>query len=497
MLVLSLSVLAQSCLSPDVSEAKELNENVVIFPDYGGITIPQNIAPLNFRIDSEGERFLVDFIGENHGAFSVFSKTNEIQIPMKKWRNLLRLNVGKTYNIYVYRKLNGVWEKFPPLTNLVSEDLIDSYLTYRLVPPAYDAYTTLNIQQRHLESFWVRDIINNSMTNGSCLNCHITNQGNPDEFVVHFRAVHPGTIIYKDGEFRRLNTRTPELGHPAVYPSWHPSGRFIAFATLMPTLYFNTNLLERSLVYDFNANLALLDLSSNTMITSPKLITPDPVQETYPAWSPDGKYLYFCRSIAPEDFGSIPGSEQYLNLRFNLMRIPFDENTLTFGDIELIVDAESLDKSVSSPKVSPDGRFLIFAMTAHGTNSVWRHDADLYLLDLQTMEWNALDNINSDEAESYHSWSSNSRWIVFGSKRRDGLISLPYFSHIDSDGYASKPFLLPQRNPNFYETFIRSFNVPELVRGRTKVGIRNYADAAKGPLITVDFGWTNDADFAK
>jgi Tol biopolymer transport system component len=361
-----------------------------------------------------------------------------------------------------------------------------------LVPPRYDSYSNLNIYERHLESFRTSVIISNSLTDGSCLNCHTTNRGNPDEFVMHFRATNPGTIIYKDGEFRRLNTRTSEFGHPAVYPAWHPSGRFIAFATLMPSLFFHTDITQRSLVFDFNANIALLDLSTNTMLASPKLLTSDPVQETYPYWSPDGKFLYFCRSIPPEGLESITDIEQLLNLQFNLVRIPFDEHALTFGEIETVVDAVSIDKSVSSPKISPDGRFLIFCMTARGTNAVWRQDSDLYLLDLQTLEWQPLTAVNSSDSESHHSWSSNSRWIVFSSKRRDGLLSLPYFSHIDSDGHASKPFLLPQKNPNFYETIIRSFNVPELVRGRTKTNIYDFQKAVKGPLIDVDFGWTND-----
>lgn len=488
--MLSSVVLFYGC-SPNISKADATDQNAVIFPDYADITVPPNIAPLNFRIDSEGERFWVKFIGENDYTFSLSTNRN-VMIPARKWRQLLKTNIGKSYEIHIYRKSHGKWEKFPVITNSVSTDSVDPYLTYRLVPPRYDGYFSLNIQQRHLESFWVSDLIHNSLTDKSCLNCHITNQGNPNEFVVHFRAENPGTVIYKDGEFRRLNTRTEELGHPAVYPAWHPSGRFIAFATLVPNLFFYTDMTEPSLVYDLNANIALLDLSSNTMLTSPKLRTPDPVQETYPCWSPDGAYLYFCRSYASDGFDTSPGVQKYLDLQFDLMRIPFDENTLTFGEIETVIDAKNMDRSISSPKVSPDGRFLIFAMTHHGTNSVWRRDSDLYLLDLQTLEWQPLDAVNTDDTESYHSWSSNSRWIVLGSKRRDGLISLPYFSHVDTNGTASKPFLLPQRDPNFYETLIRSFNVPELVKGRTTVGIFNYADAAKGDLITVDFEWTKD-----
>jgi hypothetical protein len=466
-------------------------QNVVIYPDYTDITVPPNIAPLNFRIDNEGEHFFVELIGENGYSIAV-STTKNVIIPIKKWRKLLSENIGKSYKIQIYRKQNNNWEKFPSVTNLISIDSIDPYLTYRFIPPSYDGYVDLNIQQRHLESFDCSDIINNSRTDGSCLNCHITNSGNPDEFVVHFRAQNPGTIIYRNGQYLRLNTATQEFGHPGVYPSWHPSGRFIAFATLRPALYFHADFLKRTTVYDVDGNIALLDLETNTMLASPKLKTPDPVQETFPCWSPDGKWLYFCRSQFIEGFNTMPNIEKYLNLQFDLLRIPFNEKTLTFGEIEILVDAKKINKSTSLPRVSPDGRYLMFCMTDLGTNPVWRSDSDLYLLDLQTFEWDSLVTVNSNDSESYHSWSSNSKWFVLSSKRRDGLVSLPYFSHLDSNGNASKPFLLPQKNPDFYETWLKSFNVPELVKGKTTTRISDFEKAVKGPFVNLDFRWMND-----
>jgi hypothetical protein len=490
-LIFCSAILCRSCAPPDVSDASLLEQNVVIFPDYTDIMVPPNIAPLNFRIDSEGDLFLVNFIGETGYSISV-STTKNVIIPIRKWQKLLSENIGKSYQIQIFRKLNSNWQKFPTITNFVSTDSIDPYLTYRFVPPAYDGYSDLNIRQRHLESFDCSDIINNSLTDGSCMNCHITNGGNPDEFVVHFRAVNPGTIIYKNGQFLRLNTATREFSHPGVYPSWHPSGRFIALATLRPTLYFHADFLKRAKVYDVDGNIALLDLETYTLLASPKLKTPDPMQETFPCWSPDGKWLYFCRSRASEGFDTIRNIEKYLNLRFDLLRIPFDEKNIAFGEIEMVVNVQEMDKSTSLPKISPDGRYLMFCITDFGTNPVWRSDSDLYLLDLQTFEWKPLTAVNSNDSESYHSWSSNSKWFVVSSKRRDGLVSLPYFSHLDSNGNASKPFLLPQKNPDFYDTWIKSFNVPELVKGKTTTNISDFEKAVKDTLINVRFGWTKD-----
>jgi hypothetical protein len=385
------------------------------------------------------------------------------------------------------------------ITNQISIDSIDPWLTYRLIPPAYDIWTHINIQQRHLESFSVSDITNNSFSMGTCLNCHTPNQGNPDEFLVHFRAQNSGTIIYKNGEFRRLNTTTLELQNHGVYPSWHPSGRFIAFAVLRPALAYHTRVSERSDVFDdCNADIAILDLETNTMLASPKLKTNDiSMQETYPAWSPDGKWMYFCRSRAVHGFDTIQGIRKYLDLQFDLFRIPFDEKNIAFGDIEMLVDAHKLDKSVSIPKISPDGRWLLFVMTHRGTNPTWRHDADLYLMDLQTMEWWPLTEANSTDTDSYASWSSNSRWIVFTSKRNDGFVGLSHFSHIDENGQASKAFVLPQKDPKFYKSFLKSFNVPEFAKGKVRPSLTDFEEAIKGPIIDVKFGWTNDANFSK
>ena len=101
---------------------------------------------------------------------------------------------------------------------------------------------------------------------------------------------------------------------------------------------------------------------------------------------------------------------------------------------------------------------------------------------MHTGKWKKLD-INSDEVDSFHSWSSNSRWIVFSSKREDGLFTKLYFSYIDSLGTAFKPFLLPQEDPSFYDRYLEIFNVPEFTREKIKVSANDIAEAAKGNTI--------------
>ena len=69
------------------------------------------------------------------------------------------------------------------------------------------------------------------------------------------------------------------------------------------------------------------------------------------------------------------------------------------------------------------------------------------------------------KSDTYHSWSHTGRWFVFASKRDDGLYGKPYFCYFDEHGKAHKPFVLPQKEPTFYDDCLKSFNIPELSRG--------------------------------
>jgi hypothetical protein len=72
-------------------------------------------------------------------------------------------------------------------------------------------------------------------------------------------------------------------------------------------------------------------------------------------------------------------------------------------------------------------------------------------------------DINSDKSESWHSWSSNSRWIVFSSKRDSGVFTRIYIAYVDRNGKAYKPIRLPQKDPTYYESCLWTYSVPELV----------------------------------
>ncbi len=107
-------------------------------------------------------------------------------------------------------------------------------------------------------------------------------------------------------------------------------------------------------------------------------------------------------------------------------------------------------------------------------------------MNLATGDYRKL-GINSEYSESWHSWSSNSRWIAFSSKRQGGSLTRTYLSYVDETGQVHKPFILPQKDPMYYDSLLETFSVPELIKGSIKVNKSLLARAARSePTLAVD-----------
>jgi hypothetical protein len=98
--------------------------------------------------------------------------------------------------------------------------------------------------------------------------------------------------------------------------------------------------------------------------------------------------------------------------------------------------------------------------------------------------------LNSDNTDSYHSWSSNSRWLIFSSKRIDGLTARFFISYIDEKGNSAKPFILPQKDPEFYQRFLKSFNLPEFSTLEVRVIPGKIRKSAEGEALQAK--WVED-----
>ena len=172
-------------------------------------------------------------------------------------------------------------------------------------------------------------------------------------------------------------------------------------------------------------------------------------------------------------------------VRYNVMSVPFDARTRTFGAPRLEVDCRTMGKSGTLPRISPDGRYLLITLGDFGQFHIWHKSSDLWVKDLKTGAFYPLRAANSPEVDSYHTWSSNGRWIVFSSRRLDGNFTRPCIAYFDRNGQAHKAFLLPQEDPEHNWLRMKSYNVPELSRRPVPVSPEElrraiYDDAAAG-----------------
>jgi hypothetical protein len=464
-----------ACNEP-IESYTEVSEQAVIYPNYEGTYIPYNIAPLNFQVRESGSRFRIWFVAEKD-SFEVTTKKN-VDIPLKKWRKLLESNKGKSLTLKLFSKGNGAWKKYKDLCFTIADEPVDPYIAYRLIEPGYEGWKKMGLYQRCIENYEESPILLNTLTDGDCMNCHSFWQRQPDKMLFHVRGKNGGTLLVMNGEVKKINTKASWMEKAGVYPRWHPEGRYVVFSTNHTQQIFhsaNTNKIE---VYDTNSDIVMYDTESNRLFTSKALHSKDSY-ETFPEWSPDGHYLYFCTAPA------LPMPKNYQSLKYDLVRVAFDSQTGKFAnEVDTLVSASITGKSVSIPRISPDGKQLIFCLFDYGTFPIWHRENDLYSLNIETREISNLVEVNSNETDSYHCWSSNGRWLLFSSRRLDGNYTRLFISYFDSKGNGHKPILLPQKMPDYYDVLMKSYNVPEFITGKIKISPYEFAEKAKTEAIT-------------
>ncbi|MFW6100501.1 MAG: TolB family protein [Bacteroidota bacterium] len=475
------AILFGACTTENFEETQKLNRKPAIDPDYGGVTIPPNIAPMNFLIQEEGDFFKVTASSTSSDKeFSVNSSDGIVRFPKDSWKKLLADSKGGKIKIQVSssKKNEDILNQFELIYMEVAAERIDPYLTYRLLYPGYYSWSDMKIMQRSLEDFREKPLIENQILEKNCANCHSFNQNNADEFLIHIRGSKGGTYFGDNGQLIRTALKADNMPGGATYPAWHPGGRYVAFSSNKVKQSFYAHPRKSIEVYDQVSALVVYDRKENEMLYIREQDTTDHMQ-TFPTWSPDGQYLYFCRTRQVEENYTV---QNVKDIHYDLARKPFNPETRSFGKTEIVFDAAEKEKSVSFPRISPDGQHLVFTLHDYGTFPIWHKEADLYLLNLKNGEYRRMD-LNSDETESYHTFSSNGKWLVFSSKRRDGRSARPYFAWLGSSGEEGKPFVLPQEDPSRYNNMVKTFNIPELVKGKINFEPRDFARAAnKEPL---------------
>ena len=482
-------LLLTACSQQLPSEFIKSDQLPKIYPDYVNVTVPVNIAPLTFEMDDRSDEIAVRY---SFGEEEIICQGKKAQPDMDDWKQLAAVAKGKAIQVETYARKDGRWTRFKPFNIFVSPDSIDAYISYRLIHPSYNLYEELTISQRCLENYDESVIYDNMLCTdakgGQCINCHNYQQYNPDRMQFHARQNHGGTAIAYDGKIRKINMGNDSILSAGVYPTWHPELPLIVYSTNKTRQIFHVTDHNKIEVYDTESDLIAYDVVRNEVTN----IENDSTEfEVFPFWAPDGKMLYYCSAhfeyADTVDNKILEAAKNAYAIKYNIYRKSFDPATMEFGPRELVFAADSLGKSATLPRISPDGRYLMFTLGKYGVFHIWHHDADLWIMDLSTGEVRLADELNSRDTESYHSWSSNGRWVVFSSRRNDGTYTRPFIAHIDKDGKGTKPFELPCADPDYHRQFMKSYNIPEFMRGPVTIKPQTFADVFKGEAEPVKY----------
>ena len=429
-----------------------------IYPDYSDVTIPVNIAPLNFLVRNDLAKDVMVYV---EGELMADNSGNGVTFDLDEWHRMLTRYCGKTVTVNVHVGQENEWLEYKPFKWTIVPDSIDPFLTYRLIEPDYEVFNNLQLQQRCVEDFSTTNFCDYEHVGNRCMNCHTYSHHNANLSMMYVRGEGGGAVLNRNGELSLLDIKTEDMPSSSVYFSFHPDGRHIVFSANKIIPAFHAAGSKRLEVFDTESDVYVADIVDHTIFSCSELCDSSSL-ETFPTFSPDGRDIYFCTARNPFIKSStIPDAETAIkSLQYNLCRISFDADSSSFGTkVDTLQEAGT---SVCHPRVSPDGKHLLYTIQDYGTFPIWHRESDLRMLDLQSMKVDSLKIVNSNMSDTYHSWSSNSRWFVFASKRDDGLYGKPYFCYVDHSGKAHKPFVLPQQSPYFYDNCLKSFNAPEL-----------------------------------
>ena len=508
------------------SSYTQTNEELKTYPDYTNVTVPPNIAPLNFMVDS-----VDDVVAEIRPSKSPLKGDLIISSPLRggregskvrfdedEWHELLASAKGGSLSVTVYTEKDGKWLAYKPFNINVAEEDIDPYISYRVLPPTFVGFDELSIRQRNLTNFDETIIYNNNQITegieGQCINCHSYQNYGTDNMMFHMRLQHPGTMIVYGGKLIFVNLKTDDMISAAAYNNWHPFLPIIAFSTDHTMQSFHTREVTKVEVMESASDIVIYDIEKNRVQT----VLNDSLEfELFPSWSPDGKWLYYC-SAHHEYKSKYEDTDELLNeyktLQYNLYRISFDAETMTFGEPELIYDAVSKNRSAVQPRVSQDGRYVVFAEGPWGLFHIWHTSADINILDLGAIDHSPLtidhsatpedaaaknngqsstvngqcsmvnvQRLNSPLPESYPSFSSNDRWIMFESRRDDGNYTRIFFAYFDKQGHLHKPFEVPAKDPEYFRILLKSWSRPEFMKEPVRITPRQlYEKALTEPI---------------
>lgn len=432
----------------------------IVYPQDGSLFPPNLCAPSVEWEDPRNSLWQVSVkVGEDGETATFVTTSKSWRFPSKVWERVRRDAVTRDAKVQVKGvKLNKAGERTGPVQASeivrlrISRDPADSYIVYRLVAPPFSSSKTPDLFLRDIREDEPRVFL--SARRKYCVNCHSfsSKQGNVGKLSLQVRSlaavgqklpVYLG--VYDIDRRTGYRVQLPFQIQMTTFMDWSPDHERLAFSANQKIVALEPILYETQLAGMSTSDIAICDLTRNEAYLLPGASDPN-MLEIYPRWSPDGSRIVFSRSPV----GSHPA-----NVHFDLYVIPVDGGKQSVA--QPIEDAADNGRSNYFPRFSPDGKWFSFCQCDGG--DLIRSSSDLYLKagDLKgpahRLECNA-----PYAADSWHSWTSNSRWLVWASKRDGGIYAYLYLTHIDEAGHASPAIRVPMKKKPH-----ASFNVPEFV----------------------------------
>ncbi|MDX9754347.1 MAG: hypothetical protein RBU29_10325 [bacterium] len=391
--------------------------------------------------------------------YSYITSEKRWRFPASLWSHLTEECQGNPLSLHIKGvaqdhkgQRTGEIQGTPPVFFQISSDPADNFIVYRLVAPPFSSFKTPDIYIRDIRTDKAVKFL--SSRREYCLNCHnfSSKTGNSGKLSFQVRSLvnvaHrlPTYLsIYDMDRQEGFKVRLPFEIQMTTFMNWAPDHNRLAYsanqkiAALKPIVY------ETQLAGMATSDIAIYDVEANETYLVPGASDPN-FLEIYPQWTPDGKQLLFSRS---------PVGQHPAHILFDLYILDLEESETATA--RPIPGGSNPDKSSYFPHFSPDGRWFSFTQSDGG--DLIRASSELYLLpgdlsgDAHRLECNDVHG-----ADSWHSWSSNSKWLVFSSKRESGAFAYLYLTHIDEQGHASPAIALP-----IADQPLASYNIPEFL----------------------------------
>ena len=174
--------------SPCPESVQPADRLLVLYPEYQDVTIPYNVAPLNFLVRNEGVDAVCVSVKGASDSLADKRAWEQGGVSLESLACIVGSGEGAYFGSDCTARTSGRWLRYPSFAWQVVADKLDAYVSYRLIEPGYEVWNTLQIRERCIENFEERILADNSQTDGKCMNCHVHggNSGNLSMF--HLRG---------------------------------------------------------------------------------------------------------------------------------------------------------------------------------------------------------------------------------------------------------------------------------------------------------------------